>query len=281
MAATAGASACNQANSRMSGVRCRYREWSMGKVRNLAGAATEYSMRTLNSTLSATMVPRLTQRMAKMLRGQPRRRWSVLIAAAVFGVASSTSCASQLLSQGIKPPAGWRFAAEAGGTTGGVWLEGVRAPRVSSNAGFQFAAALHRPVADALSAAASLRVSLQPLALRENGASWQGGTLTEYDLLAVLSFRAPGALSSNVSIEAGLGAAVLSSSKDIVPFGSGSTVAPLGELGTAIAIGDRASWGSDLAIVARYGIVRLTSRSDGADTMGWVGRASAGVRITR
>ena len=182
-------------------------------------------------TLSAPMVPQLTQRMAKFLS---RAMWHG--GAAPNGALSLALLllAAPLPGQAPAPSAPWRFSAEAGATGGGVWLDGSRVPRVSTGVGFVFATAARRALSDVTGAAAVLRVSMQPLDLRENGVEWNGGTLTEYDLLGVLSIRAPATGSLRATVEAGVGAALLTGAGDIVPFRNASSVAPAGEIGLSV-----------------------------------------------
>jgi hypothetical protein len=188
--------------------------------------------------------------------------------------------AAPLLAQRSAAAVPWRFSAEAGAAGGGVWLEGPNVPRVSTGIGFTFAAGARRALNDAAEGAAVLRVSMQPLDLDENGAQWNGGTLTQYDLMAILAVRAPSPASLRATLEGGIGAAVLTGASAIVPFRDAGSVAPMGEVGVAVMLGS-ASATRNVSLVARYGVVRANAAADEGATGGWVARVSAGARITR
>lgn len=162
-----------------------------------------------------------------------------------------------------------------------MWLDGPDVPRVSTGLGFTFAADARRALTDATGAAAVLRVSVQPLDLQENGVQWKGGTLTQYDLMAIVAVRAPSPGSVRATLEGGIGAAVLTGAKDVVPFRDAAALAPIGEIGVAVMLGSASAATRNVSLVARYGVVRASPAVDEGATAGWVGRVSAGARITR
>jgi hypothetical protein len=216
--------------------------------------------------------------MAKFVRERWWDRAKVLACALPVALLGA---ARPLQGQAVAPPPPWRFSAEAGAIGGGVWLEGPRVPRVSTGVGFLFAAAARRALSDVAGVGAAFRASMQPLGLQENGVGWKGGTVTEYDLLALLTIRARSAAASRVSLEAGLGAALLTGVTDVVPFRDAPRAAPMGEAGLAVLLGNASSWRQDVSLVARYSVVRMSAEAADGGTTGWVGRATVGARITR
>ena len=204
-----------------------------------------------------------------------------LIAALLVVASAATAAPAGVAAQEARSPAPWRVSAEAGAALGGLWLEGPAAPRVSSGVGFMFAAGLHRGVTANTNVAGALRVSLQPIDLRENGTRWSGGTLAEYDLLGLLSFRMPSPTSLDAALEFGAGAAVLTGARDVVPFSGSTGIAPMGEAGVVVTLLGASSGRREVALVGRYGAVRASAENANAGTSGWVGRASVGVRVTR
>lgn len=185
---------------------------------------------------------------------------------------------------GLREPVVWRFVGEAGGTVGGTWLEGPRAPTVSSGTGFLFGIGLQRGWTEFVAAGATLRAGIQPLELKENGDTWSGGTLTEANFVGTLSLQSRQRREYRLSLDLSGGAAVLSGANDILPFHDAASLAPLGEVGVALRRGATNADASrrDLAVFARYSALKLKSEYVNAvATSGWVGRVVAGVRITR
>ena len=224
------------------------------------------------------MVLRFTQRMSISVRTSSQAGRRALASAASLAFAIG---AVPVRAQEFAAFAPWRFTAEAGAAAGGVWLEGARVPRVSTGLGFTFAAGAGRAISQAAGGVAVLRVSVQPLDLEENGEAWKGGTLTQYDMLALLAVRAPSAQSLRTTVEGGIGAAVLTGASHIVPFRNTKGVAPIGEIGIAVMRAGASSGPRVVALVARYGVVRLSADGEEGGATGWVGRVSAGVRVTR
>lgn len=184
----------------------------------------------------------------------------------------------------LSGPVVWRFVGEAGGSVGGTWLEGPRAPTVSSRTGFLFGIGLQRGWTEFVAAGAAIRAGIQPVELRENGDTWSGGTLTEANFVGLLSLQSRQRRTYRVSLDLGGGAAVLSGANDILPFHDAASLAPLGEVGVALRRGATNADASrrDLAVFARYSALKVKSEYVNAvATSGWVGRIVAGVRITR
>lgn len=208
--------------------------------------------------------------------------WAVgwIVVAAAASVMPHT-----LTAQGVlRDPVVWRFAGEAGGSVGGTWLEGPRAPTVASRTGFLFGVGLQRGWSEFVAAGAALRAGIQPLELRENGDTWSGGTLTEANFVGSVSLQSRQRRMYRVSLDLGAGAAVLSGANDILPFRDAASLAPLGEVGVALRRGATNADASrrDLALFARYSALKVNSEYVNAvASSGWVGRVIAGVRITR
>ena len=203
-----------------------------------------------------------------------------LIAAAGAWIAPRTIAAQGAL----REPVAWRFVGEAGASVGGTWLEGPRAPTVSSKTGFLFGLGLQRGWTEFVAAGATLRAGIQPLELHENGDAWSGGTLTEANFVGTLSLQSRQRRTHRISLDLSGGAAVLTGASDIVPFNSAASLAPLAEVGVAIRRGATNAGASrrDLALFARYSALKLKAEYVHAvTTSGWVGRVVAGVRVTR
>lgn len=178
----------------------------------------------------------------------------------------------------------WRVIAEAGGSIGGTWLEGVRAPKVVSKPGFLFGLGLQRGWTEFVAAGASIRAGVQPVEMQENGERWSGGTVTEADLVATLSFQSRQRTTNRISLDVSGGAAVLAGANDVLPFQDAQSLAPLLEVGVALRRGlaDSDASRKDLALIVRYSMLKLqTEYINAVITPGWVGRTMIGLRITR
>lgn len=174
--------------------------------------------------------------------------------------------------------------AEAAGTVGGTWLEGARAPTVSSRTGFLFGLGMQRDVSAIASVGGTVRAGLQPLQVRENGETWEAGTLTEADVLATISLQPRRPMLDRLSLDLSGGAAFTSGAKKVLPFSDARSIAPLGEAGVAVRLGpsNAATSRRDLALLLRYSALKMSGDgSASAFTSGWVTRIIAGVRVTR
>jgi hypothetical protein len=199
-----------------------------------------------------------------------------LCALLIVSVAGATRMHAQ-----VALPPGWTVSGEAGAVAGSTWLNGNGAPRVTSKIGFLFGVAAMRSLRNSVAAGAAFRVGIQPLELKENGATWSGGTLAEYDLVAKLAFPVVALRSLNAAIEVGGGTAVLSGANDVLPFSGAPSVAPLAEVGASVNLGPATSRRT-LALVLRYGLLRMTLDDATTEaTSGWVSRLTAGIRVTR
>lgn len=187
-----------------------------------------------------------------------------------------------IIAQGTVPH--WHVAGELGGVVGGTWLNGSNAPTVTSTPGVVLGIKVQRTVSPHASAGAAIRLAAQPLSLRERDTKWSGGTLTEGDLLGVVSLYAARDQPVSVSVDVGLGIAVLSGARSILPFRDASHLSPLGELGVSLRQSTTRAQSArqERALFVRYGMLRLdASATETIATTGWVGRLTAGVRITK
>lgn len=200
------------------------------------------------------------------------------------------SLASALLSiaphrisaQGTAPS--WQVAGELGGVVGGSWLKGANAPTVTSASGVVLGINVQRTVLPHASAGAAVRIGAQPLSLTERDAKWSGGTLTEGDVLGVVSLIGAGKQPLSVSVDLGLGVAILSGARSILPFRDASNLAPLGELGVSLrrSVSRSQTARQKQALFIRYSILRVdASAVETIVTTGWVGRLSVGVRVMK
>lgn len=176
----------------------------------------------------------------------------------------------------------WTVSAEASGEGGSTWLDGSRAPRVKSKIGFLFGVSALRDLSSTVAAGAALRASVHRLELEENGTTWSGGTLAEYDLVAQLALRIPALQRVDAALVIGGGGAVLSSANDVFPFARASSVAPVLDVAATARLGGGAASRRPLSVVVRYGIVRMAIDDAGVQaTSGWVPRITAGLRVSR
>ena len=187
--------------------------------------------------------------------------------------------------------AGWTVNGEAGALIGGAWLTGENAPRVTTGAGAVVSLGVRRSAGVRSNAGLSLRVAVQQVEMRELGARWDAGTLTDAQLLgtASVALRRSGRVHSDVEI--GAGVAVLSGARSVFPFSDVSRFAPAAEVGIAAMPGGRRESDRGLrpfALVARYSVMRLDPASGTAGapdemvaTAGWVGRVTIGLRVQR
>lgn len=185
----------------------------------------------------------------------------------------------------------WLFAGEVGGVIGGLWLKGDGTPTVHTGTGAMVALAAHRATSARIDAGFALRVGAQPLRLREHSDSWDGGTLTDTQLMgtvAVAIWQTGGVLSE---LNLGAGASAMSGARSIAPFANAPSIAPVAEAGVTIhrgPAGDRDAAPHPLALFARYSVVRVDPGVPGTLTTGnasavagWVSRVTVGIRVQR
>ncbi len=171
-----------------------------------------------------------------------------------------------------------------GSVIGGTWLSGPRAPTVGGDAGVMLGLGAQRGVSPDASAGVVMRLGTQGLTLTEQGSSWSGGTLTEANIVGVLSLASRRRTRTRVSLDLGGGMALVSGARDIQPFLDAGGLAPLGEIGLSVRRGGAEVDASrrDLAVFARYSALRLGAAVVNAETTsGWVRRLSLGLRVTR
>ncbi len=205
-----------------------------------------------------------------------RRRALQLIVLAATLLFDGVSLSAQ------RAPDGWRVTGEVGGVLGGTWLRGVGAPTVTTDPGATIGVGATRQLVSGVSAGATLRIGAQPVVMREVGATWSGGTLTEADVLAQLIVMSAQGTTLRPALEVGVGAAVLTGARDVLPFHDASRVAPIAEAGFSVRRDANSSTPQDLALFVHYGIVRLDASGTNAVTSsGWVRRVTLGLRVTR
>jgi hypothetical protein len=177
---------------------------------------------------------------------------------------------------------GWRVTGEVGGVIGGTWLRGTGAPTVSTDPGAAIGVGAMRPLGGGVSGGAAIRIGAQPVVMKELGASWSGGTLTETDILAQLTMMSAQGTTFRPALELAAGAAVLTGARNVLPFHDASTIAPIAEGGVSFRRDANSSTPQDLALFVHYGIVRFdASATNAVSTSGWVRRVSVGLRVTR
>jgi hypothetical protein len=195
-------------------------------------------------------------------------------------------------------PTGWTLSGDVGGAFGGTWLAGPSAPSVSTGTGVVVAVGARRPLsirraADGSSAGVAVRVSSQPVRLREQGARWDGGTLTDVQVMGILSHPIDRAPRRRADVELGAGLSVPSGSSSIYPFSALGRTLPTIESGLALfrsrANDDTATRSPrPLGLFVRYSLTRVDPTPAPADdvsstptTAGWVGRFAIGLRVQR
>ena len=204
-------------------------------------------------------------------------RWGLRFLIVIASIATSAPHAS---AQPIRPT--WRVTAELGGVLGGTWLEGTGAPTVRTDPGATIGVGAQRMVATNVSAGVGVKVGAQPVSVKESGASWSGGTLTEADALGTMSFLTAQSTPLRPSLDISAGVAVLSGARTLLPFRDASRIAPIGEAGVTLRRVDPNPNKQELALFVHFGVLRLdASATDASTVSGWVSRISAGLKVTR
>ena len=179
-------------------------------------------------------------------------------------------------------PASWRVTADVGGTFGGTWLKGSTIPTVATDGGGTIGLGAVHALSPFLSVGASAHIGAQSVSIKDQGAQWSGGTLTETELMAQFAITAAEGTFLRPALEFGAGAAALSGARSVLPFRDASSIAPIGEIGISLRRANLEVGSQDLAIFVHYGVVRLDANaSTSSTTSGWIRRLSAGLRLTR
>jgi len=195
-------------------------------------------------------------------------------------VIAVSSAANTLSAQGAID--GWRVTGEVGGVIGGTWLRGTGAPTVTTDPGATIGVGASRQLVSGVSAGATLRIGAQPVVMKETGATWAGGTLTETELMAQLTIMSAQGTTLRPALELGAGAALLTGARNVLPFHDASSIAPIAEGGFSVRRDANSSTSRELALFVHYGLVRLDASAAGAvTTSGWVQRLTIGLRVTR
>ncbi len=192
------------------------------------------------------------------------------------------------------PPrsARWLLGGEIGGGLGNTWLAGGTAPTVSTGAGVALSIGAQRSVSRRIAAGGVVRVVAQPLHLREGDARWDGGTLTDTQLLGTIALALSRESAVQPSIEFGGGVALLSGARSLYPFSAAARVTPATEFGVSLQRANRPKVGGatsyPLSLVARYSLVRIdpgpapaTAFESMTAVAGWVGFTTFGIRVQR
>lgn len=194
-------------------------------------------------------------------------------------------------------PTGWTLSGDVGGAFGGTWLAGSSAPSVSTGTGVAVALGARRRLssrrADGMSAGVAVRVAAQPVRLREQGAQWDGGTLTDAQVMGTLTIPVDRTPRRRADVEFGAGLAVLSGAGTLYPFSALARTLPTLESGLVLfrsrAANDATARASrPLGLFVRYSMTRVDPAPARADdvsstptTAGWAGRVSVGLRVQR
>ncbi len=146
---------------------------------------------------------------------------------------------------------------------------------------------------DGLSAGVTVRVVAQPVHLRELGSRWEGGTLTDAQVIGTLTLPIDRTPQRRANLELGAGMSVLSGARTLYPFSALARTLPTLESGLVLfrsrAI-QHASAGLNrpVGLFVRYSLTRVDPRPTPADdvsstatTAGWVGRFAIGLRVQR
>ena len=221
-------------------------------------------------------------RMLRLLRGFAGGAATLLMSCLAPAIMSGLT-PSVVVAQGA-PLGTWSAVQEVTGMVGSRWLDGTRAPRVSSAIGGAIGIGIMKPVNPQLHTGVQLRVGVHPLELQEQGQRWDGGTLREIDLLASVSMAAFQQQRFEFRWDAQGGAAVLGGAADLPPFRDLGLLSPMGEVGLSAArrppgdqVGTRRTF-----VYARVGAVRLNATTvRSIVSSGWVPRLVIGIRSAR
>ncbi len=188
----------------------------------------------------------------------------------------------------------WYVSGEVGALVGGTWLSGPTIPTVTSGAGAQVALSAMRAVRPRLYLGAALRVGAQSLRLAEHDVRWDGGTLTDVQIVGAATVTAPPRhlLQSEVNVSAGLTS--FSGAGALAPFALTPRVSPVADIGVTFR---RARSNDEInaerephpfALYARLSIVRVDPTSSATfqngqeiASAGWVRRMIVGMRVQR
>lgn len=189
------------------------------------------------------------------------------------------------------PESHWLWRGELGAVIGGAWLAGATSPSVTTGAGVALALDARRRVSPYADVGAAIRVVSQPLRLREMETEWDGGTLTDAQLLATTAITVWRGGQLTTAFEFGGGLALLSGAKSLYPFSSAGQVSAAAEAGVSIQRGDvpgQVASVRPISVFVRYGLVRVDPGPTPATALeamtastGWVGRTTIGVKVQR
>jgi hypothetical protein len=178
----------------------------------------------------------------------------------------------------------WRSTAEIGGSIGGNWLEGKRAPTVASRPGFLAGLGIERGMTPYVASGVSMRVMTSNVELEEVGTTWKGGRLVEVNVMATTSLQSRRRTALRTSLDLLGGVAIVNGARDIVPFRDAANISPAGEIGLSLrhGVADADASRPDDALFVRYSVVRLRMATPNAiASSGAVGRIVIGLRIAR
>ena len=181
-------------------------------------------------------------------------------------------------------PARLRSTYELGASLGGTWLEGPRAPDITSGAGIFGAIGVQRSFAPNVLGAVNLRVLSAAVSLDESSMTRDGGRTRVVSLLAQASFQQRVERTYRPSLELAGGISRLSGRRDLVPFKDASNIAPTAEIGVSLrrgfALEDAAR--QEFSVYVKYSVMQLRmSAGDAIAESGAVSRIHVGMRATR
>lgn len=234
---------------------------------------------------------------AREISHDARGRTLQRVLACALTVGLSSLCAlSTIAAQTGDVSAGWKYTGDVGATLDGDWLSGTGAPAVSGTTGAQLSLGVQRRASARALVGSAIRISSQPLRLSENGAHWDGGTITVTQLLGTVGVPLSRGSSMSSTLELSGGAAFLSGARTIAPFSTSGRLAPTADAGVVLGRGTSRSStdtrsGFDfrsLSLVLRYDVMRVDPNGDATSTTltqdavaGWVGRVVIGMRVVR
>ncbi len=167
---------------------------------------------------------------------------------------------------------------------------------MSSTTGAMLSLTASRETHLGVRAGVAVRVASQPLTLREADVQWDGGTLSDAELLGTVAVALRRGRRIRSDLEAGAGLVALSGARTLLPFATASRIATVGEAGISLRRGsglDAVARQSafdlrSLALFARYSVMRLDPGIDASavvgdtpGTTGWVGRIAIGLRVLK
>jgi hypothetical protein len=207
-----------------------------------------------------------------------RDRAFVLLAVVVASAGQATVARAQV------DPSRLRSVFEVGTSIGGTWLDGTRAPEVTSGIGVSGGLGVQRSFSGNVVGAVNLRVLSAAVSLSEAGMTWNRGRTLESSLLASISVQRNARRALRPSMELAGGITRLSGPRDIVPFKDAANIAPTAEVGLSLRRGEADADASrrEFSVYLKYSVLQVRmAATDVIAEDGTLSRILIGVRATR